>query len=262
MRENKVAVVTGSSRGIGEAVCRQLKDKGYFVYGLSRSGVAPYGCTGLKCDVTDEASVRAVFADIAGREGRIDVLVNNAGFGIAGPVEYTETDALEKQMNVNFMGQFLCAREVLQYMRKRKAGTIVFVSSVAAQIAIPYQMAYSASKAAINSMALALRNEVKDFGIRVCAVMPGDTRTSFTDLRETDHRGDEVYGRAVKSIASMEKDERNGMTPDKTAGVIVKAATDPNPAPLYTAGFKYKVFMLLFRLLPARLSYFIVSKMY
>ena len=262
MKEDMVAIVTGASRGIGEAVCRQMKEKGYTVYGLSRSGKAPDGCTGLKCDVTDEDSVRKIFADIAEKEGRIDVLINNAGFGIAGPVEYTETEALDKQMNVNFMGQFHCAREVLQYMRKRNAGTIVFVSSVAAQIAIPYQMAYSASKAAINSMALALRNEVRGFGIKVCAVMPGDTKTAFTDLRETDHRGDDVYSSATKSIASMEKDERNGMTPDTTAGVIVKAATDPNPAPLYTAGFKYKVFMMLFRLLPARLSYFIVSKMY
>ena len=110
---------------------------------------------------------------------------------------------------------------------------------------------------------MALANEVRRFGISVAAVMPGDTRTSFTDLRQKNPAGDDVYGGAIaRSVEKMEKDERGGMSPGDVAAVIVKAAEIKRPAPFYTAGGKYKVLALLFRLLPARLAYYVVGKMY
>lgn len=257
-----VAVVTGASSGIGEAVVRQLLAKGYRVYGLSRRGTVPEGAEGMCVDVTDEARVSEAFCEIMAREKRIDLLVNNAGFGISGPVEFTEQKAAFDQMNVNFFGQFLCAKAVLPYMRAAKRGRIVFISSVAASMAIPYQSFYSASKAAVNSLALALRNEVKDFGITVTAVMPGDVRTGFTDAREKDTASGGVYARSDSAVAAMEKDERNGMSADFAAGVILKAASASHPKPMYIAGPKYQLFYLLFKLLPARLVYWVIGKMY
>ena len=257
-----VAIVTGASSGIGLAVSEMLYERGWTVYGLSRRGTGADGVKQLAIDVCSDAEVEAAFSGIAAHEGSIDLLVNNAGMGISGPVEFTTLDDAEHIMDVNFIGQFVCARAVLPYMRAQKSGRIVCTSSVAAPIAIPYQAFYSASKAAVNALALALRNEVKDFGIKVCAVMPGDAATGFTDAREKNSSGDEIYTKNVSAVAAMEKDERGGMGPEAVAKVILKAATAENPKPLYTAGFKYKIFMVLFKFLPARTAYWIVGKMY
>jgi len=257
-----IAIVTGASSGIGYETCRKLLEKGYKVYGFSRRGTAPEGVCGTALDVTDEAAVSAAVDDIAAREGRIDLLINNAGMGISGPVEFTALEDAERIMKVNFMGQFICAKAVLGYMRQQKSGRIVFISSVAAPIAIPYQMFYSASKSAVNSMALALRNEVKDFGISVCAVMPGDAHTGFTSARKKQDAYDDIYIHNSSATAAMEKDETGGMSPAAVAYVIVRAAQVRNPGPLYVAGGKYRLFTILFKLLPARISYNIVGRMY
>ena len=259
---SKTAIVTGASSGIGLAVSRQLAENGWTVYGISRRGSGAEGVRQLAADVCDERSVAAAVAEVARKEGRIDLLINNAGMGISGPVEFTDEADARHIMDVNFMGQFLCAKAVLPYMRAQQSGRIVCTSSVAAPIAIPYQAFYSASKAAVNALALALRNEVKDFGIQVCTVMPGDASTGFTAAREKNSSGDEVYTRSISAVAAMEKDEQNGMPPEDVARVIVKAAETKNPRPLYVAGGKYKIFNALFKFLPARLSYWIVGKMY
>ncbi|MBP5489602.1 MAG: SDR family NAD(P)-dependent oxidoreductase [Lachnospiraceae bacterium] len=277
-----IAIVTGASSGIGYEVCAQLRDLGYTVYGLSRRGTAPEGVSGRSVDVTDEAAVRACVDEIAAKEGRIDVLVAGAGMGISGPIEMTAKEDARYLMEVNFYGQFYAAKAVLPYMRKQgsgqvqadaqaqagetsaksgRAGSIVFISSVAAPIAIPYQSFYSASKSAVNSLALALRNEVRDYGIRVSAVMPGDSGTGFTDARKKTDGGD-AYPRCERAVASMEHDERNGIAPSKVASIVIKAATKKNPAPLYVAGFKYRLLLGLYNILPTRLAVWLVGKVY
>lgn len=258
----KTALVTGASSGIGRAVTELLLKDGWEVYGLSRRGTVPEGAAGIKADVTDEDSLRQAVDQILQASGKIDLLINNAGFGISGPVEFTDKNEARDQMDVNFIGEFLTAKAVLPGMRERKRGTIVFVSSVAGEMAIPYQAFYSASKAAVNSLALALRNEVKDFGIKITCVMPGDAKTGFTAVRRKDSSGDAVYTKNVSAVAAMEKDEQNGMSPYDVAGVILKAASKKHPAPFYIAGDKYKVFHILFKLLPARLVYRVIGSMY
>lgn len=259
---SSVAIVTGASSGIGFAVCQMLVEKGYKVYGVSRRGTVPEGAVGISAEVTDEEAVRAAFAGVFEKEGRIDLLVNNAGFGISGPIEFTSAEDAKRQLDVNFYGQFFCAKAVLPYMREQKSGRIVCTSSIAAAMAIPYQAFYSASKAAVSSMALALRNEVKDFGIKVAIVMPGDASTGFTDARKKDSSGDSVYVKNVSAVKAMEKDERGGMMPKQVASVIVKAACVKSPGPYFIAGGKYKVFNFLFKILPARLDYWIIGLMY
>ena len=280
-----VAIVTGSSSGIGFEVCKQLCERGYTVYGISRRGLAPEGVTAMSADVSNSDALRAVIDEIARREGRIDLLVVNAGMGISGPIELSETGDMQQIMNVNFFGQVYAAQAVLPYMRAQKGGSIVFVSSVAAPIAIPYQAFYSASKSAINSVALALRNEVRGYNIRISVVMPGDASTGFTDARVKNHpdKGAEtqapsgiaaqsldsfsapaepLYPRCDAAVASMERDERTGMPASKVAGVIVRAGTKKNPAPLYVAGFKYRLLLALYNILPTRAAVWLVGKFY
>ena len=257
-----VALVTGASSGIGWAVSELLLQEGFQVYGLSRRGTCPEGAVGISADVSSEESVKAAVDRVLAQAGKIDLLINNAGFGISGPVEFTASADAFDQMQVNFMGQFYVAKAVLPAMRERKKGRIVFVSSVAGEMAIPYQAFYSAAKAAVNSLALALRNEVKDFHIRISSVMPGDAKTGFTAVRRKDSSGDSVYKKNVSAVKAMEKDEQNGMSPEDVARVILKATKACFPAPMYIAGSKYKVFHVLYKLLPSRLIYWIIGKMY
>lgn len=258
----KIALVTGASSGIGYAVSKELLEKGYQVYGFSRRGSAPSGVTGISVDITDKEGVFSAVNRILSEAGHIDLLINDAGMGISGPIEFASSEDISKIINVNIMGQVYCTQAVLESMRSRQAGHIVFVSSVAASIAIPYQAFYSATKSAVNSLALSLRNELKDYKVSVCAVMPGDASTGFTDARQKDSTHDSIYSHNQTATAAMEKDERGGMSPEYVAGKIVRIAEKKKPAPLYTIGGRYRLLMALFKLLPAGFSYKVVGKMY
>lgn len=256
-----IAVVTGASSGFGLECCKILKNKGYTVYGLSRRGTGDVGVNNAVCDISSESDVLACIGGIAKKEGGIDLLINNAGMGISGPIELSDPDDVRRITDVNFLGAYYCTKAVLPVMRAQKSGTVVFISSVAADIAIPYQAFYSTAKAAVSAFALALRNEVSDFGIKVCVVEPGDASTGFTDARKKKDGGD-IYKNSEKAVKSMEKDERSGMSAEAVAKVICKTALAKNPRPVTVVGGKYKLFLLLFRLLPKRISYYIVKKMY
>ena len=148
-------------------------------------------------------------------------------------------------------------------MRKQRAGRIVNLSSVAAAVPIPFQTFYSASKAAINAYTMALSNEVRPFGITVCAVMPGDIHTGFTAAREKQIEGDDIYdGRIARSVQKMEKDERTGMDPKNAGRYIAALALRKNPKPLYAIRLDYKFFVLLSRILPVRFLNFLLRKLY
>lgn len=249
----KVAVITGASSGIGLECAKMFSKSGYKVYALSRRGGNDNEIRHIKCDVTEETAVKETFSRIYETEGRIDILVNNAGFGISGAVEFTDTASAKKQFDVNFFGTVICSKEVLQFMRRQGFGRIINISSMAAPLAIPFQSFYSASKAAVNSFTLSLANEVKPFGISVCALMPGDVKTEFTQNREKEVAGKDVYGEIVeKSIAQMEKDEQNGMSAEKIAKAVLALAEKKKPKPLSTTGLQYKTFALLSKLLPAK----------
>jgi len=196
------------------------------------------------------------------RTGRIDTLVCCAGFGISGAVEFTEIADAQRLFDVNYFGALRCVRAAVPHIRESR-GSIVLTSSVAGELSIPFQSFYSSSKAAIDALALALANELRPFGVRVAAVLPGDVRTGFTDAREkgTDRLG--IYSGAIeRAVGSMEKDERGGMPPETVAKVMYKAATAAHPRPYYVAGAKYRLFMAIARCLPRKLSNFIVGKMY
>ena len=183
--------------------------------------------------------------------------------GVSGAIEFIEEEEMKRQFEVNLFGTINTVKAVLPQMRKQKRGRIICISSVAAVYSIPFQAYYSASKAAINSFIDALTNEVKSFGIEATSVMPGDISTGFTAARIKSNAGDDVYSGVIGSaVSAMEKDEKNGMTPDSVARLVVKLAEKKHVAPLYTAGLQYKTLVFLSRLLPHKLAVKVVGGMY
>lgn len=260
---NKVAIITGGSSGIGLCTAAALREAGCRVYELSRRDSDVPGITHLRCDITDEAQVAAAVERVMAECGRIDILINNAGFGISGAVEFTETAEAKHQFDVNFFGMVNLNRAVVPLMRQAGRGRIVNLSSVAAPVPIPFQTYYSASKAAINSYTMALGNELRPFGITVCAVMPGDIKTGFTAARRKVAEGDDVYGgRISRSVQRMEHDEQTGMDPAKAGAFVGRVALKTSHKPLYTIGFAYKAAVFLTKILPAWPLNWLIGKIY
>lgn len=258
----KTVVVTGGASGIGLSLCKKFHAAGAQVYSLSRTQNPENPAVHIAVDITETDSVISAFRKISETETGIDLLINNAGFGISGTIEFTEISAAEQQFQVNFFGTLRCIRAALPLLRKHR-GRIINLSSAAAIFSIPFQAFYSASKSALNSLTLALRNEVRAFGISACAVMPGDVRTGFTEKRRKSHDGTELYGSMIDaSVAVMEKDEQNGMTPDFVADYVFRIAHRRSVRPLYTVGIQYKLFYLADKFLPKRLVNYLVGKLY
>ena len=259
----KTALVTGGSSGIGRACASALAAAGCRVYEISRRDKPLDGVTHITADVPDEGALAAAADRIAAEAGRIDILVCCAGFGISGAVEFTPLADARRQLDVNFFGTVNAVRAVLPHMRRANGGRIVCTSSVAGAIPIPFQTYYSVSKAAVNAYVRALRCELRPFGIGVCAVMPGDIATGFTAAREKSPAGDDVYGgRIARSVTGMEKDEKNGGTPDAAGRFLARRALQRRVRPLYTIGLKYQVFNFIAALMPKRLLGWCIYQMY
>ena len=260
--DKRIVIITGASSGIGLAACKLFLENGDTVYGVSRRPCPAEGVISLSADITDEAQVKAVIDEVIAREGRLDVMVCNAGFGISGAVEFTEMSEAKRQFDVNFFGTAACIKAALGPMRERKHGTVIVTSSVAGALSIPFQAYYSATKAALNSLVLATANEVRPFGVTVCAVMPGDIKTGFTDARAKESAGETEYKALKKSVETMEHDERSGMPPAAIAKRMYTLSRQKNPKPLSSVGIVYKACCLLGKILPTRLSNWIVGKLY
>jgi len=228
----KIIVITGASSGFGKATAERLADAGHQVYGLSVEAVRPSrDCDGrlrhARVDIRSETAVRAAILGIIRKEKRIDVLVNNAGYGVAGAVEETSTEEGQDLFDVNLWGLHRLCRHVVPQMRKQGFGIIINLSSLAGLYAIPFQSIYSASKYAIEGISEALSTELKPFGIRVYLVEPGDAATSFVRNRIYARRSRRsVYGPRFRSVMrTVEHDEENGFSPEVVAACIARIAT-------------------------------------
>ena len=260
---SKVAVVTGGTSGIGKQTALALKAAGYTVYELSRRAQGVEGLHHLVADITREELVDAAIGEVLRQEGHIDVVVNNAGFGISGAIEFTKTEDAKRLFDADFFGMVNVNRAVIPHMRQAGAGRIVNLSSVAAAAPIPFQAYYSASKAAVRTYSLALASEVRPFGIEVCVIMPGDISTGFTAARRKSCDGDDVYnGRIARSVAVMEHDERTGMSAQFAGQFVARRATQKHPKLICTMGRKYALFVFLMRILPTRTATRIVGRIY
>jgi NAD(P)-dependent dehydrogenase (short-subunit alcohol dehydrogenase family) len=267
---DRVVLITGASSGIGEACAEYLGQKGYRVYGTSRRGsdnFPPGRFPALmRMDVEDDASVARGVAHILEKEGRLDVLVNNAGFGIAGAVEDTAVDEARSQLETNFFGVFRLCRQVLPYMRERRSGCIINISSIGGLIGIPFQALYSASKHAVEGLTEALRMEVKKYGVRVVMIEPGDFRTGFTAHRRKTARSQEspVYLEDFhRALQVMEHDEMNGPAPVEIARLVEHIINTPSPGLRYMIGpSSEKMAVMLKKLLPYSLFEWALMKYY
>ncbi len=230
--EQQVIIITGASSGFGKATAEMLSRKGHTVYGLCRRVLAESNIKYCQCDVRDREQIAAVVAQIVAEQGRVDVLINNAGMGIGGALELATEEEIDLQMGTNFMGCVNMCQAVLPYMRKARKGKIINLSSIGGVMGLPYQGFYSASKFAIEGFTEALAAEVTGFGIRVCMVEPGDFATGFTGSRKNSQAtmDDPDYGPIFKrSLAIIEKEENGGLQPEVLARRIVKLVEQKKP---------------------------------
>jgi NAD(P)-dependent dehydrogenase (short-subunit alcohol dehydrogenase family) len=231
---NRVVLVTGASSGFGRSIAQRLHERGYRVCGTSRlahqKDAVPWRM--LQMDVDDQASVEAAVTQLLGAVGRIDAVVNNAGFGIAGAIEDTSDEEALAQLQTNFFGTHRVCRTVLPHMRRQGAGRIINVSSLAGLVAVPFQAFYCASKHAIEAYSEALRMEVRPFGIHVSMVQPGDFATSFTgNRRMTRASGPDSphYLRCTRAVKRMQDDEQRNTDLAPVVNTVVRALESPRP---------------------------------
>jgi NAD(P)-dependent dehydrogenase (short-subunit alcohol dehydrogenase family) len=277
MSHRKVALVTGASSGIGKECVALLCEKGYRVYGtsrqappLSRLHAVPDPAnpllTMMYMDVDQDASVQTGIENIIEIQDRLDVVVNCAGFVLAGAIEETTIAEAKAQFETNFFGTLRVCRAVLPTMRAQRSGCIVNIGSIAGLIALPFQGMYSAAKSAIEGLTEALSLEVKDFGIRVVVVEPGDCRTRVDHyrVRTAQSHSSAVYKKNLEAALSvMEKDERNGSDPSRVARQIVRIVESTAPRLRYTVGSNFeRAAAILKKLLPARIVEQLVQKYY
>ena len=251
-----VILVTGISSGFGLETARLLARQGHVVYGTVRRDVEQIeGVHYLNLDVRDQDAAQTAVNQIIEKEGRIDVLVNNAGMGIGGPIEFASEEEVRLQMDSNFMGLVHCVKAVLPFMRKQGGGRIIALSSIGGVMGLPFQGFYSASKFAIEGYCEALRLETRNLGIKTIVMRPGDFSTGFTASRKKISNPDamSVYKTYAESMGKIEHDENGGLKPIVLAKKISRVIKMKHPAQGYVvASFEQKLSVLLKRLLPAK----------
>lgn len=252
----RVVLVTGASSGLGAATAAHLAALGYRVYAASRRGAVDpsSGAVPLRMDVDDDESVGAVIDEIGRLEGRIDVVVNCAGYGVAGPIEDTPVAMAQAQFNTNVFGVLRVCQGVLPLMRRAHAGVIVNVTSIAGELSLPFQGIYSATKFAVEGMSEALREEVRPFGIHVVLVQPGDFRTGFTAARRTVAADDSPYaGRSGRALDIAARDEAGGADPRDMARLVARIIDSRRPKLRYVVGPAAQEWLMRLRhVLPGR----------
>src|SRR3954464_13160912 len=235
-----VALVTGASSGIGEAAAHELVAAGFTVYGTSRKAVAGDqrdGVTFLPLDVTDDSSVASAVGDVLARSGRIDVLVNNAGFGVTGAAEESSVEQARALFETNVFGLMRVTRAVLPVMRAQGGGRIINVSSIVGLIPVPFMALYSSSKHALEGYSESLDHEVREHGVRVLLVEPGFTKTAFDANLTTADEPLPLYARRRELLdEQLASAVQAGDEPSLVGRAVVAAATDKRPKLRYPTG--------------------------
>lgn len=250
---SRVALVTGASSGIGRAAAVALRDAGYRVFGTSRK-VTTHNIPGvemLAADVTVDASVIALVENVIAKAGRIDLLVNNAGYALSGPAEESSIEQVRQQFDTNFLGVVRVTNSVLPIMRKQGHGRILNIGSVVGLIPGPFAAYYAASKHAIEGYSESLDHEVRNFGIRVAVIESWATKTSIDANSPTGECSVGVYDEDfAKYRQNFEAAMATGDTTETVAAVIVEAAQDRAPRLRYPTGKAAKQTVFARRFLP------------
>ncbi|WP_310557690.1 SDR family oxidoreductase [Flavobacterium sp.] len=251
----KVVLITGGSSGIGKSIGEFLHHKGFVVYGTSRNpeGVLNSIFPLVALDVRNIESIHLALAKIIAVSGRIDIVINNAGVGITGPLEEIPTAEIRNNFETNFFGPIEVMKAVLPQMRSQKSGLIINITSIAGYMGLPYRSVYSASKGALELITEALRMEVKSFGIQITNVAPGDFVTNIASGRFhapliKDSAYEIPYGNTLKL---MDEHVNSGSNPNEMGEAVYKIIQNPSPRIHYKVGvFMQKFSIVLKRILP------------
>lgn len=255
----QVAIVTGASAGIGKATARILNNNGWVVYAAARRveamlDLAKEGIRPIKLDITDYDQCNSVVATILGAEGRIDALINNAGYGSYGALELVTDEEARRQFDVNIFGLMHLTRQVLPTMRKQLAGKIINISSIGGRITAPLGGWYHATKFALEGLSDALRNEVKPFGIDVVVIQPGNVTSEWAGIAADNllkASNDGPYRNLERAMAQSFKtgvNETRGILaaapPESIGNLVLKILKTRKPKTRYAAPFHAKLFLL------------------
>jgi short-subunit dehydrogenase len=266
MLKKKVILITGATSGIGLTCANYLSSLGHKVYGTGRNpSLKNYKFNMIKMDVTDDKSVQSALDGLIEQEGQLDVLINNAGIGIAGSIEDTSIKEAKQQFETNFFGNVRLTQKVLPFMRKKNSGHIINISSIGGVISLPFQGFYCASKFAIEGLTESLKYEVKKYGIKVCLIQPGDFKTGFTQNRILSEKSkDSIYKDQMNvSLSIMEGDEQAGPTPEIIAKKINKIISSNIPKLRNPVGMIIQKFaIILKKVLPQLFFEWIIRQTY
>ena len=264
---SKVVLITGGSSGIGKSVGEFLTQKGFTVYGTSRNPErytdSQFGL--VKLDVSDPTSIEEAVKTVIQEHGRLDVLVNNAGAGITGPIEETPEAEIQRNFETNFFGPIRVIKAVLPQMRIQKSGLVINVTSIAGYMGLPYRGIYSASKGALELITEAFRMEIKDFNIHMTNVAPGDFATNIAAgryhapvLERSPYK--KSYG---DTLNLMDAHVSGGKDPQLMAAAIYKIINTPHPKIHYKVGeIMQKFSIVLKRILPDKVYEKMLMKHY
>lgn len=261
--ENQVVLITGETRGFGLEMTKVFLKHNYVVCGISRSEFNYEGVYHQIGDISKEEDCHRCVKNIIEKYGKVDILINNAGFGIFGPVEETSLERARSQIDVTFFGAYLMAKSVLPYMRERKNGRIINISSIGGVIPLPYQAFYSASKCAMDMLFDAMRAELYPYSIQITSVKPGDSNTSFTENRVCDKVTNPAYkSQTERSLRSVSNDEKKGFSPSVVALKVYKIANKKRAPYSVSVGGKDKMLSFIYKLLPKRIRNYLLYKIY
>jgi len=266
--EHKVVLITGGSSGIGKSIGLYLKSKGFKVYGTTRN-LAKYPDFEvfelLELDVTNAESITKTIQQVIRIEHRLDVLINNAGVGITGPVEETPHNEILKAFDTNLHGPLRMVKAVLPQMREQRGGLIINITSIAGYMGLPFRGVYSATKAALATITEALRIEIKDFGINITTLAPGDFSTNIAAGRyHVPFKENSAYGKAYgDTLQIINDDVDNGGDPILVAKKVYQIIENEHPNVHYKVGSSLQKFSsVLKNILPDKVFEKLLLKYY
>lgn len=248
---SKTIIITGSSAGIGFALAEYFGKKGNKVYGLSRKNVENNYFTTIPTDVTDQSAIENAISKILETEKNIDVLINNAGMGMVGPVENSSQEEILKLFNLNLAGSVMMMSAVLTKMREQKSGKIINISSIGSEMGLPFRGFYSASKSAVDKVTEAIRYEVLPWNLQITSLHLGDIKTNIAENRLKTNVSDVYKSTFEKVYASMNEHVDKGSEPIEVAEFVEKLLQKNTLKPHYYFGvFGQKLGVYLKWILP------------
>ena len=263
---SKVVLITGASSGLGRSIAEKLSNHNFIVYGTSRNPKeidAKYKL--LKFDITEYQDAETITDYLISKHGKIDILINNAGISITGPVESSEMDNIKNLFDTNFFGHINLIQNVVPHMRKNMSGLIINITSIAGYLGLPFQSIYCASKASLNLLGESLNMELKNFNVKIVNLAPGDYKTEIIDNRrdsilDNNSPYNPEYSSFTKAISrGMSK---KGNDPREIADMVFKIINSKNPKIHYLSGKFIQKLVTLKEFIPDMIFEKIVMKMY